>query len=195
MKKIDLNQKHFYNEEEARKYLEKIRWADGIPVCPHCGSKNEHYELKPKTSTSELRNGVWKCKDCRKQFSVTVGTVFERSHMPLNKWLLAVQLLCSSKKGISAKQIERILGVTYKTAFFMMHRIRYAMEQNIQNKKLKGIVEADETYIGGKGKGKRGRGSQKKIPVFSLVERNGKVRSFPVVRVTSKNLKEIIRKM
>lgn len=194
MKKIDLSQKNFYDEEEARKYLEKIRWIDGIPVCPHCGSKNEHYELKPRTSISKLRNGVWKCKDCRKQFSVTVGTVFERSHIPLNKWLLAVQLLCSSKKGISAKQIERMLGVTYKTAFFMMHRIRYAMEQNIQNKKLKGIVEADETYIGGKGKGKRGRGSKKKTPVFSLVERNGRVRSFPVERVTAKNLKEIIRK-
>jgi len=184
MKKIDLNQKHFYNEEEARKYLEKIRWADGIPVCPHCGSKNEHYELKPKTSTSELRNGVWKCRDCRNQFSVTVGTVFERSHIPLNKWLLAVQLLCSSKKGMSTNQLHRLLGITYKSAWFMAHRIRYAMEQNFQNKKLKGVVEVDETYVGGKGKGKRGRGSLKKTPVFSLVERNGEVRSFPVERVT-----------
>ncbi|GAI35100.1 unnamed protein product [marine sediment metagenome] len=138
MKKINLNQKHFYDEEEARKYLEKIRWADDIPVCPHCGSKNEHYELKPRTSTSKLRNGVWKCKDCRKQFSVTVGTVFERSHIPLNKWLLAVQLLCSSKKGIPAKQIERMLSVTYKTAFFMMHRIRYAMETKYTKQKIKG---------------------------------------------------------
>jgi transposase-like protein len=193
MAKLDINQKHFHDEDAAREYLENIRWRDGKPVCPHCGSINKHYELKPKTSDSALRKGVWKCKDCRKQFSVTVGTVFERSHIPLNKWLLAVQLMCSSKKGMSAKQIERMLGVTYKTAWFMMHRIRHAMEQKIQDKKLKGIVEADETYVGGKGKGTRGRGSKSKSPVFSLVERNGKVRSFPVQRVTAKNLKEIIR--
>ena len=193
MKKVDISQKHFHDEEEARKYLEKIRWVNGLPVCPHCGSINKHYELKPKNSTSGLRKGVWKCKDCRNQFSVTVGTVFERSHIPLHKWLFAVQLMCSSKKGMSAKQIERMLGVTYKTAWFMMHRIRHAMVQKIQDKKLKGIIEADETYVGGKGRGKRGRGSQKKTPVFSLVERNGKVRSFPVERVTAKNLKEIIR--
>lgn len=193
MKKIDINQKHFQDEDSARKYLENLRWKDGKIICPHCGSINEHYELNPKTSNSELRKGVWKCKDCRKQFSVTVGTVFERSHVPLHKWMLAVQLICSSKKGISATQIERMLGVTYKTAWFMMHRIRHAMVQKIQNKKLKGIIEMDETYVGGKGKGKRGRGSQKKTPVFSLIERNGEVRSFPVERVTSKNLKEIIR--
>ena len=193
MKKINLNQEHFYNEVAARKYLEKIRWKDGIPVCPHCGSKNNHYELKPKTSTSELRNGVWKCKDCRKQFSVTVGTIFERSHIQLNKWLLAVQLLCSSKKGISSKQIERMLGVSYKTAWFMMHRIRYALEQNPRLSKLIGIVEVDETYIGGKAKGTRGRGANNKIPVVSLVERKGKIRSFQTTRVTAKNLKEIIR--
>ncbi|GAI79383.1 unnamed protein product, partial [marine sediment metagenome] len=181
MKKIDINQKHFHNEEEARKYLEKIRWAGGRPVCPHCGSINKHYELKPKISTSKLRKGVWKCKDCRKQFSVTVGTVFERSHIPLHKWLMAVQLICSSKKGMSANQLHRLLGITYKTAWFMSHRIRYAMEQNYHNKeKLIGIVEVDETYVGGKGKGKRGRGSKSKTPVFSLVERNGNVRSFKV---------------
>ncbi len=193
MKKIDINQKHFHNEDSARNYLEKIRWADGLPVCPHCGSINEHYKIKAKSSESTTRLGVWKCKDCRKQFSVTVGTVFERSHIPLHKWLLAVQLICSSKKGMSANQLHRLLGITYKTAWFMAHRIRYAMEQKVRNKKLKGIIEVDETYIGGKGKGKRGRGSQKKTPVFSLVERKGKVRSFPVERVTAKNLKEIIR--
>ena len=193
MKKIDINQKHFHDEESARKYLENLRWREGKPVCPHCGCINEHYELKPKTSESKLRKGVWKCKDCRKQFSITVGTVFERSHVPLHKWLFAVQLMCSSKKGVSAKQIERMLGITYKTAWFMMHRIRHAMEQKIQDKKLKGIIEADETYVGGKGKGKRGRGSITKTPVFSLVERNGKVRSFRVEKVTANNLKEIIR--
>lgn len=194
MKKIDINQKHFHNEGSARKYLENIRWKDGKPVCPHCGSINDHYPLKPKKFTSGLRNGVWKCKDCRKQFSVTVGTVFERSHIPLHKWLMAVQLICSSKKGMSANQLHRLLGITYKTAWFMSHRIRYAMEQNYHNKeKLIGIIEVDETYVGGKGKGKRGRGSKSKTPVFSLIERNGNVRSFRVEHVTAKNLKEIIR--
>lgn len=194
MNKINLTQEQFHNEEAARRYLEKIRWSDGIPVCPHCGSKNKHYELKAKTSKSELRSGVWKCKDCRKQFSVTVRTVFEKSHVPLSKWLLAVQLLCSSKKGMSANQLKRMLDVTYKTAWFMEHRIRYAMEHNYEiEKKLSGIVEADETYIGGKFKGKRGRGSDNKTPVVSLIERKGKVRSFQTDRVTAKNLKEVIR--
>lgn len=192
MIKINLSQEQFHNKEAARRYLEKIRWSDGVPVCPHCGSKNKHYELKPKKETSELRSGVWKCKDCRTQFTVTIGTIFEDSHVSLDRWLLAVQLLCSSKKGMSAKQIERMLGVSYKTAWFMMHRIRYAMEKNPSLEKLIGIVEVDETYIGGKFKGKRGRGSENKIPVVSLVERKGKVRSFQTKRVTAKNLKEII---
>lgn len=192
MKKINLSQEHFHNKEAARRYLEKIRWSDGIPVCPHCGSKNEHYELKPKKSSSELRSGVWKCKDCRNQFTVTVGTIFEGSHISLDRWLLAVQLLCSSKKGMSAKQIERMLGISYKTAWFMMHRIRYAMEKNPELEKLMGIIEADETYVGGKHSGKRGRGSENKIPVVSLVARKGEVRSFQTKRVTAKNLKEII---
>lgn len=192
MKTIDFSAPYFYNEEEARIYLEKIRWPEG-PICPHCGSTKEHYALHAQINSKRpVRKGVWKCKECRKQFSVTVGTVFERSHIPLNQWLLAAYLMSSSKKGMSAHQLHRMLNVTYKTAWFMAHRIRHAMNLNY-NVKMKGVVEADETYIGGKAKGKRGRGAENKTPVFSLVERNGRVMSTPVERVTGINLKSIIK--
>lgn len=192
MKKIGFDAPYFTDENEARLYLERVRWPHG-PVCPHCGSEKAHYALKGKEgSKASVRQGVWKCKECRKQFSVTVGTVFEKSHIPLNKWLLASFLLCSSKKGMSAHQLHRMLDVTYKTAWFMFHRLRYAMDQK-GTEKFPGTVEADETYVGGKGQGKRGRGAEKKTPVFSLVERNGNVRSTPVERVTGLNLKAIIR--
>jgi len=182
---------HFNNEDAARQLLEHLRWPSG-PVCPHCGA-TDVYRLEGKaTSTKPVRKGVLKCKACRKQFTVTVGTIFEDSHIPLHKWLLAIQLLCSSKKGMSAHQLHRILSVTYKSAWFMAHRIRYAMSQP-PLAKLQGIIEADETYIGGKAHGKRGRGAENKIPVFALVERNGDVRSFKTERVTAKNLKGIIR--
>lgn len=191
METIGFDTPYFTDENEARLYLERVRWPNG-PVCPHCGSDKEHYALKSKEGTvTHARHGVWKCKECRKQFSVTVGTVFEKSHIPLNKWLLASFLMCSSKKGMSAHQLHRMLGITYKTAWFMSHRIRYALDQN-GDTKFTGTVEADETYVGGKAKGKRGRGAEKKTPVFSLVERNGSVRSTPVDRVTGKNLKAII---
>src|SRR5215813_3607397 len=117
-----LIQPHFQNPDKAREYLEAIQWPNG-PVCPHCGVIGEHYALAGKAH----RPGLWKCKDCREQFTVTVGTVFERSKIKLNVWLQAVFLLCSSKKGMSAHQLHRTLGVTYKTAWFMTHRIREAM--------------------------------------------------------------------
>lgn len=173
-------------------YLESLRWPNG-PVCPHCGAKDGHYPLQPKKESNKpVRKGVWKCRVCRKQFSVTVGTVFERSHIPLHKWLLATYLLSASKKGMSSHQIHRMLGVTYKSAWFMTHRIRYAMEQR-PSSQLKGTVEADETYIGGKAHGKRDRGAENKTPVFALVERGGCVISMPVKRVTGANLKAILR--
>src|SRR3954466_4271931 len=116
----NLNQKQFKTPEAARDYLERLRWPHGA-VCPHCGSvSKDHYELKGEAH----RAGLWKCKDCREQFTVTVGTVFEKSKIALNVWLQAVYLLCSSKKGMSSHQLHRILGVTYKTAWFMTHRIR-----------------------------------------------------------------------
>ena len=190
--KANLMAEQFQNGDKAREYLEKMRWVNGV-ACPHCGSV-EAYRLEAKPESKKpVRKGVYKCKGCRKQFTVTVGTIFEDSHIPLHKWLLAIYLLCSSKKGMSAHQLHRSLGVTYKSAWFMAHRIRYAMTQSPVIDKLQGIVEADETYIGGKHRGKRGRGSENKTPVFALVERNGRVRAFKTKRVTAKNLSEKIR--
>lgn len=185
------------NENAARSFLEKMCWPDGV-FCPHCGVVGESYRLKSKAKgKTHVRKGVWKCSACRKQFTVTVGTIFEDSHIPLHKWLLAIHLLCASKKGMSAHQLHRMLGITYKSAWFMAHRIRYAMVQEPLKSKLSGTVEVDETYIGGKRKGigRRGRPSadSHKSPVVSLVQRNGNVRSFHVPSVSAKNLKEILR--
>jgi len=185
---------HFGDDDKARAFLEKMRWPDG-PICPHCGVIGESYRLEPKPNgETHVRKGVWKCGKCREQFSVTVGTIFEDSHIPLHKWLLAIHLLCASKKGMSAHQLHRMLGVTYKTAWFMAHRIRHAMKQEPLSSKLKGTVEADETYVGGKVKG-RGvyAGRQNKSPVVSLVQRRGQVRSFHVEQVTAKNLRPILK--
>jgi transposase-like protein len=189
----------------AAEYLESIRWPDG-PVCPHCGDdERRHYPLKSKTRR------LYKCAACRKQFTVTVGTIFEGSHVGLNKWLLAFYLLCSSKKGMSAHQLHRMLGVTYKTAWFMAHRIRYAMEQPPFKTRLKGTVEVDETYVGGKVRRSNrkqhrpldptkpdprmqtGRGADK-TPVVALVERGGQVRSFRMATVTGDELGAAIRR-
>lgn len=180
------------DEDKARELLERLRWPEG-PSCPHCGSKNVVRLIPRSDSKRPGRKGLLKCRDCRRQFTVTVNTIFEDSHIRLGKWLMAIHLFCSSKKGISAHQLYRMLGTTYKTAWFMAHRIRYAMSQPPLRDKLKGIVEADETYIGGRKHGKRGRGSENKTPVFSLVERNGRVKSSPVENVTGKTLKTIMR--
>ena len=186
--------KHFSDEDQARELFERLRWPDG-PVCPHCGVEGQHYKLTPKEGSNRpVRLGVYKCKDCRKQFSVTVGTVFHGSRIPLTKWLLAIYLMCSSKKGMSAHQLHRSLGITYKSAWFMAHRIRKAMEQGPLADKLSGVVEADETYIGGRRQGgKRGRGSENKTPVVALVQRKGKVRSAVMERLTGENLKGYIK--
>jgi transposase-like protein len=140
---------------------------------------------------------LWKCRDCREQFSVTVGTLFEGSKIPLHKWLQAVYLMCASKKGISSHQLHRMLGITYKSAWFMTHRIREAMKDPVFTKMGGGgsIIEMDETFWGNKKpKGqKKGRGYHHKEKVFSLVERNGKVRSFHVPRVNAETLKPIIK--
>src|SRR5712691_2061996 len=176
----------FQDPEKAREYLEAKRWPDG-PVCPHCGIIGEAVHLEAQEGAkTHARRGLLKCRACRKQFSVTVGTIFEDSHIPLNKWLMAFHLLCASKKGMSAHQLHRMLGVTYKSAWFMAHRIRYAMAQ-LNLPMMTGTVEVDETYIGGKQEyGPHGlrKNKSNKAPVVSLVERGGNVRSFHTEMVT-----------
>lgn len=186
MDKNLLSGKHLNDEKAAYEHLAQIRWPEG-PVCVHCQSKKV-YTLNVAGKSQRV---VLKCATCRKQFSATVGTIFERSHIPLNKWFMAFQLMSSSKKGMSAHQLHRMLNITYKSAWFLAHRIRHVMKQTPFGGKLGGIVEADEAYIGGKSH-IRGRGADKKIPVFALVERGGKVRSFTMPLVTSVNLKRAI---
>jgi transposase-like protein len=150
---------NFHDEDSARAFLEQQRWPNGT-VCPHCGLLGKSYRLEGKPDSKRpVRKGVWKCKGCRKQFTVTVDTIFSDSHIPLHKWLMAIHLLCASKKGMSAHQLHRMLGVTYKSAWFMAHRIRYAMKQEPLKRKLFGTIEMDETYVGGKRRktGHRGR--------------------------------------
>ena len=192
MRSNKLNKAIFLDENAAREYLEQLRWPNGA-VCPHC-KRTGAYKLQPKAeSKTPVRKGVWKCKFCRKQFTVTIGTIFEDSHIPIHQWLSAIQFLCSSKKGISAHQLHRMLRITYKSAWFMAHRIRYAMGQLPLAPKLQGVVEVDETYIGGKAHGKGGRGAANKTPVVALVQRGGQVRSFKTERVSAKNLRAMIR--
>jgi transposase-like protein len=186
----DLLASHFTDADKAREYLEALRWPNG-PVCPHCGTEGEHYALKGASH----RAGLLKCKDCRKQFSVTVGTVFERSKIPLNKWLLAVHLMCASKKAMSSHQIHRMLGVTYKSAWFMTHRIREAMKPGSTGLMGEGggVVEADETFWGNNGKQPKGaRGFAHKMKVVSLVERDGEKRSVVVPNVNAKTLRSVL---
>ena len=179
----------FTDPVAAAEYLESIRWPDG-PVCPHCADTERSKRINVKGSKRRL----WKCYACRKQFTVMVGTIFESSHVPLNKWLAAFYLLCSSKKGMSAHQLHRMLGVTYKTAWFIFHRVREAMKDPAFTSRLTGTVEVDETYFGGKKHRQgRGRGTQGKTPVVTLVERDGRARSFRVANVTAKELGAVVR--
>ncbi len=157
----------FSDEGKAREFIESKRWANGV-VCPHCDC-GEVYKLTAKPESKRpVRPGVYKCKSCRKQFTVRIGTIFEESKIPLRKWLMAIHLMTSSKKGISSHQIAREIDVTQKSAWFLCHRIRKAMEQEPMTGLLGGkgkAVETDETYIGGKprykGQSKRGRGTKK----------------------------------
>lgn len=181
----DLFAPHFQDADKARQYLEALRWPNG-PVCPHCGVEGDHYEL---TGASH-RVGLRKCKDCRQQFSVTVKTVFEKSKIPLNKWLMAVHLMCASKKAMSSHQLHRMLGITYKSAWFMTHRIREAMKSEGGLMGTGGgIVEADKTSWGtSKAKPAKARGYEHKMKVVSLVERGGQKRSIVVQSVNTTTL-------
>src|SRR5882762_741007 len=148
---LDEIQSRFGTDEKARQYLEEIRWPNGV-VCPHCKNADHKriWEIK-ENPEKKIRAGLYHCAECGKQFTVTVGTIFEDSHIPLRKWLVAWYLLCSSKKGISSLQIQRMLGLgSYRTALFMMHRIRYALKHPAFAEKIMGTVEVDETYVGGK---------------------------------------------
>jgi len=174
-------------EEEARDYLESIRWPNG-PICPHCGVEGGAYKLQGKST----RPGTYKCSDCRKPFTVTVGTIFHGSRVGLRKWLMAFALVCSSKKGISALQLQRNLGLgSYQTAWHMAHRIRHAMTQEPLAGMLKGTVEVDEAYV----EGKRRKGAPKQTrlerqrPVVVAVERDGNAYAFPCSRVTAERLR------
>jgi transposase-like protein len=182
---------YLHDESAAFAHLESVLWPEG-PVCPHCGSRSgKHYDLR------KTRMGLRKCSDCRKQFTVKVGTVFESAHIPLHKMLQAVYLLCSSKKGISSHQLHRILGVQYNTAWFLTHRIREAFRSGALAPLggSGGIVEADETFIGRKEDSIKRRGHGHKNAVLSLVDRkSGQVRSFHVDGTSAADVMPIIRK-
>jgi len=192
-----LSKPEFHNADKAREWLETELWPDG-PICPHCGVLDKATELKGKAH----RPGVYQCNACREQFTVTVGTLYERSKVPLNKWLAATHLMMASKKGMSALEIGRLLGLSKKTAWFLCHRIRESLRQTIlEPMGGKGkIVEIDETFVGGLEKNKHrskrkhvGTGGAGKEAVFSLVERGGRVQSHHVASVTAKTLRPIIR--
>ena len=193
-----LDKKHFKTEVAAFRYLETLLWNEGV-VCPHCGSVDSAGRLKGvKNKKGRVRAGLWKCyaKECRKQFRVTVGTVFESMLIPLHKALQAVHLLCSSKKGISAHQLSRTLELDYKSAWFLAHRIREAMRDGTLAPMGGGgqTVEADETYIGRlEGVPKQRHGGAHKNVVLTLVERGGSARSFHIDSTSIADIVPLVR--
>jgi transposase-like protein len=177
---LDQIMARFSSDEAAREYLEAVRWPNG-PVCPHCGNTNSAriYDIAANVA-KKIRPGLRECKACGRQFTVTIGTIFEDSKIPLRKWLVAWYMLCSSKKGISALQMQRMLDIgSYRSAWFMMHRIRYALRDPIFSDKLGGggTVEADETCVGCKGKGMGPGYRRNKMAVAALLERGSRGRS------------------
>lgn len=198
-----LSKPYMHDEAAAFAHVESIIWPDG-PVCPHCGNCGKVYVLagvrsKPSKKNPEgvERPGLKKCAECRKQFTVRIGTIFEESHIPLHKWLQAIHLMVSSKKGISSHQLHRVLEITHKSAWFMSHRIREAMRSdgNVNFGNGGGVVEVDETFIGTKQKKAKGaRGYAHKNAMLSLVDRTtGRAKSIIVDDVTRATLMPILR--
>lgn len=185
--------REYSDEDKARELFESMRWPHGA-VCPHCQNHKEKpiYKLQPKpTSKSPLRKGVYKCGACRKQFTVTVGTILADSHIKIGTWMMALFIMCSSKKAVSSLQISRMLGITYKSAWFMMHRLRHSVTpQSPFGKLLKGVVEVDETFVGGKGF--RCSISRRKTPVMALIERSGKMHTRVVPSVSQHNVGKVL---
>lgn len=194
------------DEAAAWDFVEKMRWSNGV-VCPHCGAIDNAYFLEPQSGERITSTGkksyrrVWKCGACREQFSVLVGTIFEDSKIPLSKWLLAIHEMCADKNGISSCELARKLDITQKSAWHLGHRIRYAMQRAPLVEKLKGTIEADETYFGGEAKfmhkSKRekkitGRGTVGKVPVFSIVARDGEVRSQTMKNVNGDSVSDVL---
>lgn len=184
----DLTNPAFTDEEKARELLEASRWPNGV-VCPFC----DQFEKAKPLGGKSMGPGWFHCSDCREKFTVRTGTLYERSHIPLHKWLFATHLIVSSKKGMSALQLSRMLGITYKSAWFMTHRIREAMAPTSvgpiggQNK----VVETDETVIGGKAKNRAfAKKEPKKHTVLTMVDREGDSHSFHVANVKAKTLRE-----
>lgn len=196
-----LSRPYFHDEAAAFEHVERILWPEG-PVCPKCGNCDKHYKLtgvrtKPSKKNPEgiERHGLYKCAECRAQFTVRIGTIFEETHLPLHKWLQAIHLICSSKKGISSNQLHRVLEVTLKTAWFLSHRIREAMRSDDftpmgGNGKT---VEADETYIGRLADVPMSKGTAHKNTVLTLVERGGIARSFHIDSASAARVVPIVR--
>lgn len=196
-----LSRPYFFDETKAFEHVEAVLWPQG-PVCHHCGSVEKPYKLAGVRSKASKKNpegierhGLYKCKDCRGQFTVRMGSIFEESHIPLHKWLQAIHLMCASKKGISAHQMHRTLEITYKSAWFLCHRIREAMRSDSSSPLggLGKIVEVDETFIGNKAGFKKGLAWGHKMKVLSLVKRGGTVRSSRLASISRKAIEETIR--
>lgn len=177
--------REFRTQKRCLDFLERLRFGESVE-CPRCQSKS----ISRIDTVNKLQ-----CNNCRYMFSVTAGTIFHRSHIPLQKWILAIFLMCNAKKGISAKQIQRDLRVTYKTAWYLMHRIRRAMRDKTFIMKFTGIVETDETYIGGKRKGKVGRGARGKTAVIGVLQRDsGRIKAEPVKDIKFKTISQVVRR-
>ena len=185
---------NFSTEEKARDYFERLRWPNG-PVCPHCGNADAKRIYKLTASEEKkVRAGLHKCAECGESFTATIGTVMEDSHIPINKWLIAFYMMCASKTQISALQLQRHLEIgSYRSAWFLCHRIRFALKDAAPTDQLTGTVEADETYIGGRVRGMGRRYTGNKTAVVSLVERGGRVRSTVFNKVTGRTLGVLLR--